>query len=328
VIFGNRTFIKMTKLLVAFTATAALFSLANGLECSAGWKSLDGDCFLVSTDSIGHRSWMEAKTYCEDRGASLPQPTTYQQVRKLAGLLKGDGDRFGTFWVGAGTKGGHTYKWLNGAEVTAGWRKDLPKNMESWRCVAIQYQVWPGHDDSGLETWRCKNNGRFICQISDAPTTTPAPTTTTTTTTTTQAPVECPSDWVRTELGCFFISVDTLTWWEAKTWCAVRGSTLAVPQHKNKPAIRNLTNMLSKPGLSFGAFWVGGNNGGDGRNFSWTDDSEVDEGTWRKGQPKLNGSWRVWICLAVRYNQWTGYYDSGLEINRCKDDRRFICQKF
>ncbi|CAL4122405.1 unnamed protein product, partial [Meganyctiphanes norvegica] len=103
-----------------------------------------------------------------------------------------------------------TYKWLNGDEVTAGWREDQPNTYKSWRCVAIMYYAWPGTDDSGLEVHRCKDYRRLICQISNTPTT--------------PAPVECPSVWESTSLGCFHISVDHKKWGEAQEWCEAHGS--------------------------------------------------------------------------------------------------------
>jgi len=298
-------------LLVAFAASAAVFGIVNA-ECLDGWRSLNGDCFYVSTDFDEEElSWPEARDFCRSQGASLAEPTTVKQVKEVAGLLNEDGTRWGTFWVGARNGNTDTYTWLNGGEaVSAGWRKRQPSTKDPWRCVAI---IWAA-SDTGLEVWRCKNHGRFICQAPESKTIT------------TPAPVECPSDWISNELGCFRIFADHKNWWQAQKFCQQHGSHLAVPQTKTKKSVRVLTSMLNQDGLKFGDFWVGGQKISD--EYKWNDGEEVDSNSWRAGQPNEDLlKFKQPICLAIRYMEWYGHNDSGAETSLCKDYRRFICQK-
>merc|ERR1719234_2647351 len=104
-------------LLVTFVASTATLGFVNA-ECPSGWRPLNGNCFFVSTDfSEEELSWPEARDFCVDQGSELAQPTTAKQVKDVASLLAGDGNRFGTFWVGARNGNTATYSWLNGEAV-------------------------------------------------------------------------------------------------------------------------------------------------------------------------------------------------------------------
>ncbi|CAL4191855.1 unnamed protein product, partial [Meganyctiphanes norvegica] len=69
------------------------------------------------------------------------------------------------YWVGARNQNTTTYKWLNGNNITAGWRGNKPTSTESGHCVTI---VEKANNTSGLEALTCSRFSRkFICQISD-----------------------------------------------------------------------------------------------------------------------------------------------------------------
>ncbi|CAL4161844.1 unnamed protein product, partial [Meganyctiphanes norvegica] len=133
---------------------------------SPEWQSLNGYGYYISTEI---KTWDESKTFCETQNASFAQPIDEAQVLDLANLLK---DRiYNKFWVGANNRN-TPYSWLNGNEVTEGWRKNQPDSNKTGRCVLISYE---GENSiSGLSVRYCGTTGhtnRFICQIAQSHTT-------------------------------------------------------------------------------------------------------------------------------------------------------------
>ncbi|CAL4086695.1 unnamed protein product, partial [Meganyctiphanes norvegica] len=160
-------FVSVTALVILGSVTEGL-SDNSSVKPSSEWKSLNGYGFYISTEI---KPWDDAQTFCETQNASLAQPTDEAQVLELASLLK---DRkSNVFWVGANNRNTTFYSWLNGNEVTDGWRNNHPDSNKTGRCVLISYE---GENiKSGLSAWPCSTTGhtrRFICQIAQTPTTT------------------------------------------------------------------------------------------------------------------------------------------------------------
>ncbi|CAL4059475.1 unnamed protein product, partial [Meganyctiphanes norvegica] len=232
-------------LFISVVMCSTLYSVNALLDkgvCPSGWRSLNGDCFFLST---AYKKWTNAKDICVDMGASLAQPTIAAEVRALAELIKGI--KHTSFWVGARNHGEKTYKWLNGSQVTSGWRTSESSTTKPGHCVSIIYKKDKyNNEDNGLESdGNCSvSHRRFICQKKEthigATVATDLPFATATT-----QDLDCPSRWLSLSGDCFYISTVPKKWQYAKSFCeSNHQSSLAQPT--NASQVLALASLLKK----------------------------------------------------------------------------------
>ncbi|CAJ1082751.1 CD209 antigen isoform X1 [Xyrichtys novacula] len=95
------------------------------------------------------------------------------------------------------------------------------------------------------------------------------------------APIVCPPDWRLFNSSCYFISRNTKSWPESKSFCESRGAHLAIIHTAEEQTF--LWDLL--PRGHWNAFWFGITDGDTEDHWKWVDGSALVGGFWEVGEP-------------------------------------------
>lgn len=138
---------------------------------------------------------------------------------------------------------------------------------------------------------------------------------------TTKAPIVCPADWHLFNNSCYFISRNTRSWPESKSFCESKGGHLAIIHTAEEQTF--IWDLL--PRGHWNAFWFGITDGHTEDVWKWVDDTTLVEGFWEVGEPNnhINEDCgyivKTDVLERVAIRSW---YDAP-----CSMYWRFICEK-
>ncbi|XP_072000699.1 C-type lectin lectoxin-Thr1-like isoform X2 [Engystomops pustulosus] len=120
----------------------------------------------------------------------------------------------------------------------------------------------------------------------------------------------CPSGWKPIGLFCYYISTDSITWYNATDECIRKGSSLVLI--KTAEEMDSLT-----PTLGEGSYWIGLRRDKDPNEWVWLDGSMLSFSRWRTDEPNNLGG--AENCV----DYWNGSWND----LTCIRSRRYVCQK-
>ncbi|KAM6973882.1 uncharacterized protein LKV04_015580 [Tautogolabrus adspersus] len=138
---------------------------------------------------------------------------------------------------------------------------------------------------------------------------------------TTKAPIVCPVDWLLFNNSCYFISRNTRTWPESKSYCESKGAYLAIIHTAEEQTF--LWDLL--PRGHWNSYWFGITDGDTEDHWKWVDGSSLVGGFWEVGEPNnhINEDCgyivKTQVLERVAIRSW---YDAP-----CSMSLPFICEK-
>ncbi|XP_054707922.1 macrophage mannose receptor 1-like isoform X2 [Uloborus diversus] len=233
-------------------------------ENNSGYK-FHNSCYNLVTEK---KTWMEAEAYCKNEySGHLVSVRDFSVDLFLDYVLRGFNE---DIWIGIPIKEDFTQKWSNGFFVGYnGWGKGKRDFVEGTCATRAGSRRWSIAD--------CTRKFAFVCeQTSDNPIVL------------TQTIKEsfCPSepdDW--RDLGgdmCYFFDFEkTVTWYEANFMCMFRGGNLVSIHSKQESDVLHEFIIHTKRELHIGLHrQLQG-----GKDFAWSDKSELDWINWDSGEP-------------------------------------------
>uniref|UniRef100_A0A3P9IBL4 C-type lectin domain-containing protein n=1 Tax=Oryzias latipes TaxID=8090 RepID=A0A3P9IBL4_ORYLA len=125
----------------------------------------------------------------------------------------------------------------------------------------------------------------------------------------------CPSGWIRFGSSCYFFSVESKSWDEARKSCRARGADLVVINTKGEKV---LVSLVYEP------VWIGLTDKAQEGTWKWVDGSPLTLKFWGKNQPDSDGGDKLHgeeDCAEIR--ETPGFWND----LACGTSLRWICEK-
>ncbi|XP_034561432.1 CD209 antigen isoform X2 [Notolabrus celidotus] len=94
-------------------------------------------------------------------------------------------------------------------------------------------------------------------------------------------PITCPPDWHLFNSSCYFISRNTKSWPESKSYCESQGAYLAIIHTAEEQTF--VWNLLTRG--HWRAYWFGITDGDTEDHWKWVDGTPLVGGFWEDGEP-------------------------------------------
>ncbi|XP_023806801.1 C-type lectin domain family 17, member A-like isoform X1 [Oryzias latipes] len=126
----------------------------------------------------------------------------------------------------------------------------------------------------------------------------------------------CPAGWIRFGSSCYFFSVESKSWDEARKSCKARQADLVVINTNDEKTF--LVAFRDKP------VWIGLTDKAEEGTWKWVDGSPLNLKFWGKNQPDSDGGGKIHgeeDCAEIR--ETLGYWND----LACGTSLRWICEK-
>ncbi|XP_044045915.1 C-type lectin domain family 4 member M-like isoform X1 [Siniperca chuatsi] len=128
---------------------------------------------------------------------------------------------------------------------------------------------------------------------------------------------QCPADWKEINSRCYFLSTESKTWEDSRTYCLSKDADLVVINSEEEQ--RALYRLDGKVDL---LFWIGLYD--TAGTFKWVDGSALTRPFWQSGQPDRGGPNNREDCVEMyHFNQVVASWNDA----PCGAKRRWLCEK-
>uniref|UniRef100_A0AAY4B801 Mannose receptor, C type 2 n=1 Tax=Denticeps clupeoides TaxID=299321 RepID=A0AAY4B801_9TELE len=241
---------------------------SNGCETFWDTESLMDNCYQFNFQAA--LSWSEARTSCQQQGASLLSITKVEEQSYINGLLTGYS---ASLWMGLNDldlTGG--WQWADSSPLKyMNWEPDQPKYEDEQNCAVIRTETsgrWQNRDCSIALPYVCKKR----------PNATMDPFTTDSWAD--DDVYQCDVGWQAFQAGCYRLTTDKMDWNSAEKTCLKMEAHL-VSIH-TLPELEFIVGNMKKDSVEL---WIGLHDMALEMNFEWTDRTPVIFTYWHPFEP-------------------------------------------